>query len=182
MDYQELPGFVKELRQRQDRGTGLLALEFTILTCVRTSEALGATWAEIDFEKKLWTIPAARMKAGKEHTVPLSDRAMEILKRQKDNSCCEYVFTGKRRTKMADRAMWNMLFRVKTSITVHGFRASFRDWAGDMTTFQREIIEECLAHQIGNDVERAYRRQTALKKRQEIMQAWSAFCAGEVQP
>jgi integrase len=177
LPYEEVPAFLKVLRQH--RACSALALEFTILTCARTSEALGAGWAEVDFEKRLWTIPRARMKAGKEHVVPLSTRAIEILKYQQQHAPGEYVFTGCNRTRLADRTMWNLLDFMQVKASVHGFRASFRDWAGDMTTFQREIIEECLAHQIGNDVERAYRRTTALEKRTEIMQAWSAFCGGE---
>jgi integrase len=182
LPYEQIPAFMKELRQH--RGCTALALEFTVLTCTRTSEALGAGWAEVDFENRLWTIPKARMKAGKEHVVPLSTRAIEILKYQQQHSQGEHVFTGSNKTRLRSRAMWNMLHEmgIKASVhraSVHGFRASFRDWAGDMTTFQREIIEECLAHQVGSDVERAYRRTTALEKRREIMQSWSMFCGGE---
>jgi integrase len=133
MDYQELPGFVKELRQQQDGGTRSLVLEFTILTCVRTSEALGARWEEIDFDTCLWVIPKTRMKAGKKHEVPLSTRAIEILKHQQQDranlgtvpqlnhlevivtqgnnqhSPGEYVFIGRNQTRLADRTMWNLL-------------------------------------------------------------------------
>jgi integrase len=180
LPYEQMPTFMKTLRQH--RACGALALEFTILTCVRTSEALGARWEEIDFDTRLWSIPKARMKAGKEHVVPLSMRAMEILALQKQYSPGEFVFTGYNKTRLADRTMWNLLYLMGIKTSVHGFRASFRDWAGDETMFQRETIEEVLAHQIGNAVEMAYRRTTALEKRKEIMQAWSAFCAGEVQP
>jgi integrase len=178
LPYEEIPAFVRELRQRQTRGCGALALEFAILTCARTSEVLGARWEEIDFDKCLWTIPASRMKAGKEHVVPLSDRAVEILRLQQQYAKSGFVFSGYRRMQLVGRGMWNVLHLMGVKTSVHGFRSTFRNWAGDKTTYARETIEECLAHQIGNAVERAYRRTTALEKRREIMQAWSAYCAG----
>jgi integrase len=178
LPYEELPAFMNTLKQH--RAAAALALEFTILTCTRTSEALGARWAEINFDTRLWTIPKARMKAGKEHVVPLSDRAMEILKHQQ-HSPGEYVFMGRNKTRLADRTMWNLLEFMGVKTSVHGFRASFRDWTGDETTYARETIEECLAHQIGNAVERAYRRTTALEKRREIMQAWADYCISGLQ-
>jgi integrase len=163
---------------RQHRANSALALEFTILTCSRTSEALGARWEEIDWDKKLWTVPKERMKVAKEHTVPLSTRAIEILRLQQQYSPGEYVFAGNNRTRLADRVMWNMLCRMGIKVSIHGFRASFRNWAGDETMFQRETIEEALAHQVGNAAERAYRRTTALEKRRQIMQAWADYCSG----
>jgi integrase len=181
LPYEKMSAFMRELRQRQIRGTSAACLEFAILTIVRTSEALGMRWSEIDFEKQLWTIPAERMKGGKMHEVPLSDRAIEILKRQRELSPGEYVFSGYHRSRLADRCLRSVMhYMAKTNqceCTVHGFRSTFRDWAGDTTHFAREHIEECLAHQVGNDVERAYRRQRALEKRREIMEAWSSYCS-----
>jgi integrase len=179
LPYEEIPAFIETLRQH--RAVSALALEFTILTCTRTSEALGAGWAEIDFENRLWTIPKARMKAGKEHVVPLSARAIEILKQQQ-HSPGEYVFTGRNKTRLADRTMWNLLEFMGIKTSVHGFRSTFRDWCGNQTDFPREHVEEALAHQVGSAVERAYRRKVGLAKRRMIMDAWSVYCAGELQP
>jgi integrase len=120
------------------------------------------------------------MKAGKEHVVPLSTRALEILALQKQYSQGEYVFTGRNRTRLADRTMWNLLKLMGIKTSVHGFRASFKSWAGDVTMFQREIVEECLAHEVGNAVERAYRRTTALEKRTEVMRSWADYCGSIV--
>jgi integrase len=181
LPYEQMPEFMRALRQRQKmrQGTGAVALEFTILTCVRTSEALGATWEEIDFEKHLWTVPKERMKTGKDHQVPLSDRAIEVLRQQKRRAPGEYVFTAYgRKARLADRCMRSALHHLKADCTVHGFRSTFRDWCGDTTLFTREHVEACLAHRVGNSVEQAYRRQTALEKRRVIMDAWAAYCEG----
>jgi integrase len=179
LDYQQMPEFTRALRLRQQErhGAGALALEFTILTAARSGETYGMTWSEIDLEKRLWTIPAHRMKAGKEHQVPLCARAIEILELQKQYANDSgYVFTGHKRGKLADKSMASVLFYMKVKTSVHGFRSTFRDWAGDKTNFQREHVEACLAHRVGSAVELAYRRQTALEKRREILQAWSAYC------
>jgi integrase len=182
LPYEQMPEFMKELRRQQIRGTSATCLEFTILTCVRTSEALGMQWSEVDFSKSTWTVPKERMKAGKEHVVPLSNRAMEILKRQRELSSGEYAFIGYNMTRLAERslrrALHYMEVKMEVKCTVHGFRSTFRDWAGDTTHFAREHVEECLAHHVGNEVERAYRRATALEKRRHIMDAWAEFCAG----
>jgi integrase len=183
LPYEQMPTFIKKLRQRQGRSTGALALEFTILTVARRSETLGMTWAELDWDKKLWVIPKERMKAGKEHTVPLSDRAMEILKLQRQSTQQqsipgEHVFTGYNRTRLAEKLMIWVLREMKADATVHGFRSTFRDWAGDMTHFAREHVEACLAHRVGNSVELAYRRQDALDKRRVILDHWAAYCGG----
>ncbi|MFS8115803.1 tyrosine-type recombinase/integrase [Rhizobium jaguaris] len=177
MDYAALPGFIKQLRLRQERATGAVALEFLILTCARTGEVLNATWDEIDFEKRLWSIPAEKTKQGRAHIVPLSDRAVELLQHQlqyRDGS--DYVFTGYKGTKLADKAMTMLLRNMKVDCTIHGFRSSFRDWAGDCTEFAREHVEACLAHAVGSQVELAYRRLTALQKRRAIMDAWAEYC------
>jgi integrase len=179
LPYEQMPEFMQELRRRQMRGISATCLEFTILTAARTSEVLGMQWSEIDWEKSTWTVPKERMKAGEEHVVPLSNRAIEILKRQRELSLCEYVFEGYNRTRLADRSLRSVLRYMKLSYTVHGFRSTFRDWCGDKTSFQREHVEGCLAHQVGNSVELAYRRSTALEKRRVILDHWASYCAGE---
>jgi integrase len=180
MHYAEVPTFVKALRQRQGRATGAVALEFLILTCTRRSEVLEMKWSEVKPEK-LWVIPAERMKAREEHRVPLSDRALELLARQKEQSTgSPYVFTGYTEAPLAEKAMIFIMRNMGvTEATVHGFRSSFRDWAGDMTLIPRETIEECLAHQVGNAVENAYRRSDALLKRRQIMEMWAQYCGSE---
>jgi integrase len=182
LPYEQMPEFMKELRQRQIKGRATTCLEFTILTCARTSEVLGMQWPEVDWEKRTWTVPKERMKAGKEHVVPLSDRAIEILKQRHvfgGQLTTEYVFVGYNRTRLAERSLRAVLHYMEVKYTVHGFRSTFRDWAGDTTHFVREHVEECLAHQVGNDVERAYRRATALEKRRAIMTAWASYCQGQ---
>jgi integrase len=155
-------------------------LEFLILTCVRTGEVLNAEWSEIDFDKKQWVIPGERMKAGKEHVVPLSDRALEILNLQKQYANGSgYVFTGYKRGRMAEQAMMWVLKHMGVKATVHGFRATFRTWTGNETTFSRVTCELALAHQCGDAVELAYRRGAELAKRRVLMEAWAAFCAGD---
>ena len=164
-----------------------MALEFCILTAARTGEVLGMRWEEIDWERRLWTVPAERMKGGVEHEVPLSGRAMALLEQERHYSPgSEYVFTGYKRDRMADKCMVSVLRGLRMvgqnlgppfkEVTVHGFRSTFKDWAGDQTDFSREHVEECLAHAVGNAVERAYRRKRGLEKRRLIMEAWSAFC------
>jgi integrase len=177
MDYQALPGFVKELRTKQH--TWATALEFLILTCARTKEVLRSQWSEIDWDQKLWVLPKERTKQGREHSVPLSDRAMALLARQKEHSNgSEYIFTGRSGNVLDIKIMYEHLKGMGINASVHGFRSTFRDWAGNETHFAREPVEHCLAHQLGNSTEQAYRRQTALKKRQEIMQAWADYCGG----
>jgi integrase len=179
MDYTQLPQFIRDLRERQAKATWAVALEFLILTVARTSEVLKAQWSEIDFENRLWNVPKDRMKAGRAHQVPLSDRAMELLRRQQEQSNgSPYIFTGYSQRPLANKTMLNSLRSMCIKDSVHGFRSTFRNWAGDVTMFQREIIEECLAHQVGSDVERAYRRTTALEKRRVIMDAWADYCTG----
>jgi integrase len=177
MPYEGIPAFMQELRQRQGRSTGATCLEFTILTVCRTQEALGAQWSEINWDEKLWTIPAARMKTGDTHEVPLTERVMELLALQKQYSNgSEFIFMGNCRIRVENRVMRSVLQRMGVNVTVHGFRSSFRDWCGDETNFPRERVEACLAHRVGNSVELAYRRLTALEKRREILEAWSRFC------
>jgi integrase len=176
MPYEDVATFVAELSKRPTIAT--LALEFCILTAARSGEVLGARWSEMDLAKRLWTVPAHRMKAGREHRVPLSNRAMSILKQLRDADCGEFVFRGQKPKKpLSNMAMEMVLRRMKIeNATVHGFRSSFRDWAGNVTSFPREVTETALAHVIGDKAEQAYRRGDALDKRRALMDAWAAYC------
>ena len=176
MPYEEVAGFITELRKRESPAA--LALEFCILTAARSGEVLGTRWSEIDIERKIWTVPANRMKAGREHRVPLSGRAVSILKRLAGLNMGEFVFPGQKPKKpLSTMAMKMVLRRMKIEgATVHGFRSSFRDWAGNVTNFPREVTETALAHVIGDKAEQAYRRGDALDKRRKLMDAWAAYC------
>jgi integrase len=176
MPYDEVAGFVAKLRERETNAA--LALELSILTAARSNEILGMRWDEIDLDKKIWTVPAHRMKAGREHRVPLSQRATDILVRLSEGRSRHLVFPGQRRDKpLSARAMGMMLRRMKIeNATVHGFRSSFRDWAGNETGYPRELIETALAHVIGDKAEQAYRRSDALEKRRDLMAAWAGYC------
>ena len=160
------------------RALAALALEFTILTAARSGEALGARWSEIEFDEKLWTVPAARMKGSREHRVPLSNRALAALAQARKLQTNDYVFPGQKRGRpLSGMSMEMLLRRMKAEgVTVHGFRSSFRDWAGDKTSFPREVAEAALAHAIGDETEAAYRRSDALAKRRKLMDAWAAYC------
>jgi integrase len=176
MAYETVPAFIGQLRDRE--ATAALALEFCILTAARSGEVLGAKWSEIDLEKKLWTVPAVRMKAGREQRVPLSPRAVSMLKGLKQLKLGGYVFAGQKADKpLSSMAMEMILRRMQVqNATVHGFRSSFRDWAGNVSSFPREITEAALAHVIGDKAEQAYRRGDALEKRRKLMEAWAAYC------
>ncbi len=178
MPYADVSAFLVKLAEVN--GVGGKALEFTILTAARSGETRGATWDEIDIPGKLWTIPASRMKAGKEHAVPLSNRAVEILTEMKDRAVCDLVFPGARsKTPLSDMTLAKALKSAGGSdFTVHGFRSAFRDWAGNETSFPRELAEEALAHEIGSAVEKAYRRNAAVEKRRKLMDAWAGYLAG----
>ena len=177
MPFAEAPGFLTRLRDMN--GTAARALEFTILTAARSGEVLSAQWSEIDFETKVWTVPAARTKAGREHRVPLPDRAVAILEAMGAVRSGDFIFPGARRDKpQSDRTLVAVLRRMNCPVTVHGFRSSFRDWVGERTHFPREVAEAALAHVVGDETERAYRRGDALEKRRELMDAWAAFCKG----
>jgi integrase len=177
MDREALPAFVANLRTRE--AVSARALEFTILTACRAGEALGARWDEMDLEANVWTIPAERMKSGKEHRVPLSARAAEIVESMKANRIGPFVFPGQN----PERPMWHMSFdnlmeRMGVEgVTTHGFRSTFRDWAGEVSTFPRELAEAALAHVVGDQTERAYARGDALEKRRKMMEAWATFCS-----
>ncbi len=175
MPFDEVPAFVAALRERE--GIAPRALEFVILTAARSGEVLGAQWDEFDLEARVWTVPAARMKGGREHRVPLSARVVEMLRGMEQMRFSEYVFPGARRGHpLSAMSLKMVLHRMKVDTTVHGFRSAFRDWAGERTTFPREVAEAALAHLVGDAVERAYRRGDALEKRRHLMDAWAAFC------
>ena len=174
MPFDEVPAFLEQLRARE--AVAAMALEFTILTAARTGEVLGATWAEIDFEKRTWTVPALRMKAGREHRVPLSSRAVEVLNETKKLGS-DYLFPGQRGGKLSGMAMAMLLRRMGHVVTVHGFRSSFRDWAAEMTAFPHEVCEMALAHTIANKAEAAYRRGDIFEKRRLLMDGWEEFCS-----
>ena len=149
------------------------ALEFAILTASRTSEVIGATWAEIDLDAKTWTVPAERMKAGVEHVVPLSERAVEILQ----GMVVADVHPGSRIFPLSNMAMLQLLRGLAgNGYTVHGFRSAFRDWAGDQTSHAHEVVEFALAHQIPDKASAAYRRYRAIDKRRALMAEWAAYC------
>ncbi|MBN9149150.1 MULTISPECIES: site-specific integrase [unclassified Nitrobacter] len=178
--YPKMPAFMIDLRKLKSVST--LALEFTILNVARTGETIGATWAEIDFAQKLWTLPAFRMKAAREHRVPLSDRALEILNlvRPPKVRPCDFVFPGARKGKpLSGMAMLQALRGIHPGITVHGFRSAFSDWCGDCSSFSEEAREFCLAHVKGDKAEAAYRRGDALAKRRKLLEAWCRFLNGE---
>lgn len=174
MPFDEVPAFMTALRERD--GIAARALEFAILTAARSGEVMGARWVEFDLEARVWTVPAARMKAGREHRVPLSARAIEILKEMEQKRLSDLVFPGTKPGRpLSVMALEMVLRRMKLDVTVHGFRSAFRDWAGERTHFPREIAEAALAHLVGDAVERAYRRGDALEKRRELMDAWASF-------
>lgn len=180
--FAEVPEFLVRLRDMD--GIGARALEFAVLTAARTGEVLGARWQEVDLENKVWIVPAARTKAGREHRVPLTERAVEILSALAQVRTGDYVFSGARRGKpLSSTALLALMCRAGKCYTVHGFRSLFRDWAGERTSFPREIAEAALAHVVGDETERAYRRGDALEKRRALMEAWAKFCepaAGDV--
>lgn len=180
MPFADLPEFLSELRA--STGISPRALEFTILTAARSGEVFGATWNEFDMDNAIWRLPAQRMKASKPHAVPLGPRALAILAELKPlaASPSAYVFPGAKPGKpLSVMAMTMLLRRMdRGHLTVHGFRSSFRDWAGEATSFPRELAELALAHRVGDETERAYRRGTALERRRELMHAWERFAIG----
>jgi integrase len=178
LHHAEIGTFMSSLRGRQERAAP--ALEFTILTAARSGETLGATWDEIDLDNKVWKIPAARMKAGREHRVPLSPPAVAVLRRMLAVCDGALVFPGLRR----GRPLRNMSVFLKRmgrdDVTVHGFRATFRDWAAERTSFHREVVEMALAHRVGTEVELAYRRSDLFEKRRRLMDDWGKYCARSI--
>lgn len=178
LPWREIGAFMQELRTMP--GTAALATEFVILTVCRTSEAIEARWSEIDMVEKRWTIPAARMKAAKEHTIPLSDAALAVLQRLKtETKEGEFLFPGgKKNTPLSNMACLSLLKRMKRGdLTVHGFRSSFRDWAGESTAHPREVIEHAMSHQLKDKAEAAYQRGSLLERRRVLMADWANYCA-----
>jgi integrase len=177
LPYARIGAFLAALR-KQD-GIASRALEFLIHTATRTGETLGAIWDEVDMGAKLWTLPSGRMKAGKEHRVPLSDAALAVLQQMHDIRHSDYVFPGGRdRRPLSEMSLLMLLRRMgHGDITAHGFRSTFRDWAAERTTFAREVAEMALAHAIPDAVEAAYRRGDLFEKRRKLMDAWARYCA-----
>jgi integrase len=173
MPFAEIKRFICRLRQLS--GTSARCLEFTILTAARTNEAISARREEFDLDNATWTIPATRMKAKREHRVPLSPRAVEIV-REMIESNPEFIFQNdKKKRPLSNMAMLNLLERMKVAVTVHGFRSSFRDWAAERTGFSHEVCEMALAHTIPNAAEAAYRRGDLFDKRRKLMEAWADY-------
>ena len=172
--YAEMPSFMAELRGKE--GVYARALEFTILTTARTGETVGAQWSEFDLEAKVWTVPSERMKAGKEHKAPLSDRAARIL--SEIPRAGDFVFRQARADhQISDGAMLQFIRRMRGhGATVHGFRSTFRDWAAEQTAYPNELCELALAHAVGDKTEKAYRRGDMMEKRKRLMADWAAYC------
>jgi len=174
LPYPEIADFIKRLQAR--KGTAAIALEFAILTAARSGEVRGATWQEFDLKKREWIIPAERMKARKEHRIPLSDRAIEILTEIPKSQGDEIVFKAARGGVLSDMTLGAVLKRMEVPVTTHGFRSTFRDWAGETTAFPREVIEHALAHRQKDKAEAAYARGTLMEKRRKLMAAWAEYC------
>lgn len=173
MPVDDVAAFLDRLQKQE--GMGARALEFTILTASRSGEIRGATWAEIDLKTKVWTIPAERMKAGKEQRVPLSARAVEVLQALPRVAETNIVFPGAKGQPLSDMTLTATLRRMEIDSTVHGFRSTFRDWAGERTAHPREVIEHALAHQLKDKAEAAYQRGDMFEKRRRLMDDWAAF-------
>ena len=178
MPYGQVPAFFEALRGRD--AIAARALEFTILTAARTTEVLNTTIDEFNINTESWTLPAQRMKSGRSHTVPMSERVLEIYKEMRLTSVSEFVFPGNKPNRPLSNMSMSMLLRRMgyDDVTVHGFRSSFRDWAGDCTSFSREVAEAALSHAVGDVVERSYRRKSAIEKRRELMRLWAQYCMG----
>ncbi len=178
MAWQDVPAFYADLKSR--KAMAAQALRFTCLSGSRTSEVLGMQWPEVDFEARLWTCPAERMKTGSDHRVPLTDEMRAILE-PLEAMKSDYVFEGqKRHSPLSNMAMLMLLRRMEVAeVTVHGFRSTFRDWASEVANAPREVAEMSLAHKIGSNVERAYARSDLLERRRVLMERWSAFISGE---
>lgn len=176
MPFAQVPSFLSALRARQS--TAARALEFCILTAARTGEVLGAQWDEFDLDAAIWTVPATRMKAQREHRVPLCARAVAIIREMALARMGAHVFPGHRAPGLSNMAMAKALVASgQGAFTVHGFRSSFRDWAAEATSFSSDVCEMALAHVIGNKVEAAYRRSDLFNRRRELMDAWGRYCA-----
>jgi integrase len=189
LDYKDVPAFVRELRMQQSQGGALspAVIEFIVLTAARENEVCGMQWREVDWAERIWTLPASRSKTGREHRVPLSDRALALLSLQRGPTLAHtpadpdgYVWPGRSGYEpVTGKSVYKFMTQTMgVKATIHGLRSSFRDWAGDTTHFARNDIEECLGHAVGDATERAYRRKDGLDKRRVIMEAWANHCAG----
>lgn len=176
LPYADIGAFMVELRQQE--GVAALALEFAILTAARSGEVIGAQWAEINMAERLWTVPRERMKAGREHRVPLSDAAMAIVEKMAAIRTSDFVFPGQRSGQAI--GVVGLFYKLgqmgRRGLTVHGFRSTFRDWAAERTAFPAEVAEMALAHAVGDKVEAAYRRGDLFDKRRQLAEAWAKFC------
>jgi integrase len=177
LPYSEIAAFMLELQQQN--GVSARALEFAILTAARTGEVIGTVWSEINLAERLWTLPGERMKAGKEHRVPLSEAAVAILKEMQQIRFGDFVFPGAK----AGRPLSNMAFLMllrrmgRDDLTAHGFRSTLSDWCSERTNFPAEVREMALAHAVSDKVQAAYRRGDLFQKRRQLMEAWARFCA-----
>jgi integrase len=175
MDYRDLPTFMADLRGRE--GSAARALEFLILTAARTAEALQATWSEVDLAEALWTVPGARMKSGKEHRVPLAPELVDILHDLPHQDNHPFLFLSAQPGRpLSPESLLRVMRRMERSEAVHGFRSSFRVWAGEQSSTSPDIIEMCLAHKVGGNVERAYQRSDLLDRRRQLMENWIRHC------
>ena len=175
VDYNDMAQFMADLRVRE--GLAARALEFAILCASRSGEVRGALWSEINREKAIWTIPAERMKAGKEHRVPLSTPAVKLLEALPRSDSSDLVFAGADDKPLSDMALTAVMRRMEVDAVPHGFRSTFRDWVGDCTNHPRDVAEFALAHKLSDKVEASYRRSDALEKRRQMMEEWADFCA-----
>lgn len=177
LPYQEINVFLERIKEQP--GDAVKALEFLILTASRTGEVIGAMWSEFDLKSALWTVPASRMKMKREHRIPLTSRAIEILKTMREVQQGDYVFPGRSGNKpTSNMAMLQLLKRMqRKDLTVHGFRSTFRDWAAHETNIPREIAEAALAHDTRSETEAAYQRGDLFNKRRKLMEAWAGYCA-----
>ncbi len=182
LPYAEVPSFLKTLRSSDAGESNRLAFEFLILTAARTSEVLGARWPEIDFKKKTWTVPASRIKAGREHRVPLSPRCLELLKRAEELADGgAFIFTGRSpEVGLSNMAFLMLLRRLeRDDITAHGFRSSFRDWAAEQTNIPSAVVEAALAHVVRDKTEAAYFRSNLFELRRKLMDNWERFATNQ---
>jgi integrase len=188
LPYSDVPTFLVELRNRQ--AVSARALEYVILTAARAGEVLGARWDELDLTAKVWTVPAERMKARREHRVPLSGPAIALLHHMSEVRQGDFIFPGSGINSPIDQSTMRALLKYmgRGDATIHGYRSSFRDWAAERTNFPREVCEAALAHAVDSATEAAYRRSDLFQKRRQLMDPWAKFCAaapaatGEVVP
>jgi integrase len=173
--YAELPAFMAEVRGKE--GASARALEFAILTAARTGEVIGAKWSEIDDFSRIWTIPAKRMKSGREHRIPLSEQALAIIGERSQDG--DFIFAGRKAgTPLSNMSMLELMRDMRgKGATVHGFRSTFRDWAAEQTSYPNELCEIALAHVVSDKTEAAYRRGDMMEKRRRLMTDWAEYCS-----